>query len=305
MGSVLTMVVVLLLVSTSFTATSAAPGKPAPSQDLPVIPARCSKGASYINPDIRPCQVNRWKAGRPTLVLWGDSHALQMMPGVKKAAAGRGVNLAMFALGSCPPMKYDKVGSKARVGCAGFNADALAYVTKLRRQGKPVRIILGGFWQGYRNLNDGLFVSKTLDRSDYPDFVVQAARALPQRTPALLRRLGSLGVEVDVIGQTATVPTTGLRKCRAGETPFVCDLPRRKALPQEKATSAWLARVMRPLTARSRLIDPNTAYCGTQRCQGRKAGIYTFFNDLHISATRAAAMKRYFLPAVRALRRQR
>lgn len=276
-----------------------------PSQDLPVIPKRCSEGSTYINPDIRPCEVNRWKAGRPTLVLWGDSHALQMMPAVKKSVAGRGVNLAMFSLGSCPPLKYDHARSDPDVTCKDFNAEALAYVTDLRRRGEPVRVILGGHWRAYRWLHRGLFESETLNREDFPSYVVEVARIFPKRTPALLRRLGALGVDVDVIGQTATVPAMGLRKCQAGETPFVCDLPRRKALPEERATSAWLADVMGPLTGGSRLIDPNTAYCNAQSCRGRKNGIYTFFNDLHISATRAGTMKRYFTPAVRALKRQR
>ena len=276
-----------------------------PSQDLPKIPKRCSEGSTYINPDVRPCEVNRWQPGRPTLVLWGDSHALQMMPAVKKAVAGRGVNLAMFSLGSCPPLKFDKARSNAEVTCKDFNADALDYVTDLRRRGKPVRVIFGALWQGYRNLHKGLFETKTLDRADYPGYVVEVARIFPNRAPALLRRLGRIGVGVDVIGQTATVPVKGLRKCSAGEKPFVCDLPRRKALPEERATTAWLDRVMRPLNQRARLIDPNTAYCNQQICRGRIKGIYTFFNDLHISATRAGTMKQHFLPSVRALRRQR
>lgn len=275
-----------------------------PSQDLPKIPKRCSKGPTSINPDVRPCEVNKWQPGRPTLVLWGDSHALQMMPAVRKAVAGRGVNLAVFSIGGCPPLKFESAPSDSDVTCKDFNADALAYVTDLRRRDKPVRVILGGLWQGYRNLHEGLFETKTLDRRDYPNHVVEAARIFPTRAPALLRRLGQLGVGVDVIGQTATVPVKGLRRCSAGEKPFVCNLPRRKALPQERATTVWLDRVMRPLNRPARLIDPNTAYCNQRICKGRINGIYTFFNDLHISATRAGTMKHRFLPSVRALRRQ-
>ncbi len=301
LGWLLVLGLVASLCAVSGTAQAAKPDRP--SQDLPVIPQRCSVGYPYLNPDIRPCPVDRFRRNRPTVVLWGDSHALQMMPAVKKAVAGRGVNFAMFSLGSCPPLKYDRAGKNAQVTCKRFNADALDYVARLKRRQKPVRVILGGHWQAYRWLHRGLFVTGRLHREDYPHYVVEIARVFPQRSRGLFARLGRMGVDVDVIGQTATVPDR-VRRCGRGEKPYVCNLARKQALPNETATKAWVRTSMRRLRPGARLIDPNRAYCNARMCKGFKDGIYTFFNDLHISATRAATLARFFRPSIKALARR-
>ncbi len=271
-----------------------------PTADWPDPPARCLLPSGAISPHLRPCRVNRFRPNRPTVVLWGDSHAIQMMPAVEKAIRGRGVNFAMFALGACPPQKF----GRSRDLCKSFNADALRYVTKLQRRGKPVRVILGANWHGYLQLHRELFVTKTVDPADVTDWVVEVARVFPRRAPGLIRRLGRLGVDVDVIAQTATVPEKRPR-CAAGETPYVCDLPRHRALPHERRTRSWLRAAMRPLGRGARLIDLNRAYCNTRVCRGKKRGIYTYFNDLHISATRAKTMKRFFVPTITRLNRSR
>lgn len=291
--------VAALLAFTPTPGTAAAPRDP--SMDLPEPPARCLLPSGAISPEVRPCWITKPRSNRPTIVLWGDSHAIQMLPAVQKAIRGRNVNLAMLGLGACPPLKF----GPSREVCKDFNADALRFVTTLQGRQFPVRVILGANWQGYINLHRELFIDKTLDPDDVADFVVETARVFPGRAPALVRTLGKRGVHVDVIGETATVPATGLRKCRAGETPFVCDLPRRKALPSEQATRSWLRKIMLPLPGDARLIEFNRAFCNARVCSGRKNGIYTFFNDLHISATRAKTLKRFFVPSVDRLKRQR
>ncbi|GAB2777255.1 hypothetical protein GCM10027020_33280 [Nocardioides salsibiostraticola] len=297
----LTLALVAALLAFAPTAPGQSPAARHPSQDLPQPPARCLLPSGAISPEVRPCWVNKPRANRPTVVLWGDSHAIQMMPAVQRAIRGRNVNFAMFALGACPPQKF----GRSKDICKEFNYDALRFVTRLQERGDPVRVILGANWQGYRTLHRKLFITKTVDPADVTDWVVEIARVFPKRAPSLARKLGRMGVHVDVIGETATVPDTGLKKCRAGEEPFVCALPRNKALPHEADTRAWLRGIMRPLPNDARLIEFNSVFCNRRVCRGRQDGIYTFFNDLHISATRAKTLKRFFVPSITRLKNQR
>ena len=299
--AVITMALVAALLVLAPTAPAQSPAARHPSQDLPEPPARCLLPSGAISPEVRPCWVTKPQRNRPTVVLWGDSHAIQMMPAVQKAIRGQKVNFAMFALGACPPQKF----GPSKDLCKDFNADALDFVTRLKKGNYPVRVILGANWQGYRTLHRRLFITKTLDPDDVVDWGGEVARVFPQRAPGLVRTLGRLGVNVDVIGETATVPEKGLKKCRAGEEPFVCTLPRNKALPHEASTRAWLRETMRPLPKGARLIEFNKVYCTKRVCRGKQDGIYTFFNDLHISATRAKTLKRFFSPSINRLKAQR
>ncbi len=296
-----TLALVAALLAFAPAAPAQSPESRHPSQDMPEPPSRCLLPSGAISPEVRPCWVTKPKANRPTVVLWGDSHAIQMLPAVEKAVRGRNVNLAMFGLGACPPQKF---GPSQDI-CKDFNADALDFVTRLKAGGYPVRVILGANWQGYRTLHRRLFVTKTLKRREVVDWVVEVARVFPKRAPALTRKLGRMGVHVDIIGETATVPEKGLKKCQAGEEPFVCALPRNKALPHEASTRGWLRSIMRPLPPDARLIEFSSVFCSARVCRGLQDGIYTFFNDLHISATRAKTLTRFFGPSVTRLKAQR
>jgi hypothetical protein len=45
----------------------------------------------------------------------------------------------------------------------------------------------------------------------------------------------------------------------------------------------------------------NDPYCGPKKCRGISEGIYTYFDPIHLSATRTATFKRYFAPTFRGL----
>ena len=51
---------------------------------------------------------------------------------------------------------------------------------------------------------------------------------------------------------------------------------------------------MEPLVGKGRYITTNGPVCSVKLCHGMVDGIYTFFDDLHLSATRSRTLARYF-----------
>jgi peptidoglycan/LPS O-acetylase OafA/YrhL len=81
---------------------------------------------------------------KKTLVVWGDSHAASLYPGLKALQAQHpNYRLAQFTWGGCPPLKdWD---SPKVPQCRAFNDVALAKVTALR----PDIVVLEGDWWSY------------------------------------------------------------------------------------------------------------------------------------------------------------
>jgi peptidoglycan/LPS O-acetylase OafA/YrhL len=84
------------------------------------------------------------------LVVWGDSHAASLYPGLKASQAQHPqYRLAQFTWGGCPPMlDWD---SSRTPRCREFNEAALDKVTSLR----PDIVLLEGDWLIYLSKNGG------------------------------------------------------------------------------------------------------------------------------------------------------
>lgn len=264
--------------------TAAAAGDP--SKDYPRIPRACATPQEKIPSKPVACRLNDFKANRPTVVLWGDSHAWMMIPALKKAVRNQDVNLLAFTMGSCPPMDA-RLPRNTGPACAQSNDLALRSVLKLDRGSQPLQVVLGGSWQRYHH------ALRVGDRRSYRG---QQAAKFQADGPRLFRKLGKAKIGVDVIGPVATVPVNKPR-CKRTE-PYACDLPRGKALRNEGDVKRWLSRKVRPLAGQTQLVDVNSAFCSKRVCRGKQDGTFTFFDDLHLSATRSRLLRDFFLPTV-------
>ncbi|MCW2812872.1 MAG: acyltransferase [Nocardioides sp.] len=271
--------------------TSAAATSRPPAQDFPRMPRRCATPKEKIPSKPVVCGLNRYDGTRPTVVLWGDSHSWMFIPALKAAVAGRGVNLVAVMMGSCPPMDNQVQPTDSAPACFRSNALGIEVARKLEARGKPYRIVLAGSWQRY------VHARKVGDRSSYVGMMAQAQR---QGTPRLARTLRSIGAKVDVVGQVATVPLVR-RRCAKGNVPYACQLPRAKALPEAVATRQYVAGALRPVLGSRKQIDVNPVFCTAQVCKGLIGSTHTWFDDLHISATRAATLASYFEATVDAV----
>ncbi len=258
--------------------TTPAAAKADPVNDFPKMPRRCVDPKLLIPQKPGKCNLNKFQQGRPTIVLWGDSHAWQMIPALRSAAGKRNVNLVAFLMGSCPAMNPALTRDQRENGapaCLVSNDLALKYVTDLKQQKKRVHVLIGTYWQRY------LHVLRTGQGSKYEK---QMAAFWKTAGPRLFRTLGSLRVSVDVNGPMPAVPLNA-KDCFTDEYyAYSCDLARKQALRNEKATKDWVKRHMRPLAGNPRLVDANRM-CTKATCFAKPKGVYTFWDFQHISAT--------------------
>lgn len=287
LAAVLAAMLAALLVPAS-PATSAAPD---PRKDYYQIPQGCAGPARPEAQVPQGCRLTSWAWDRPTVVLWGDSHAWQQIPAMIRAANAERVNLTAFVMGKCPPAKV-RIQQRYPGKCEQSNALALQYVRKMSRRKQPVQVILGSNWAGFRQLARKVLVTGSIPKSELDPFDLRMIKLFHRRTAKLFPALRQTSARLAVVGQTATCQAT------TGNAPFDCTLPRRKAILHEAKTRRWLAG----LTHRGPQIDVNRAFCGPAKCRGKVDGIYTFWDWGHLSKTRNRLMGRYFIPLLDDLR---
>jgi peptidoglycan/LPS O-acetylase OafA/YrhL len=78
--------------------------------------------------------------GQPLVLLWGDSHAADLMPGLRALQAKAGWRLAQFTASGCPPVIGLVVPE--RPACKAMNDVVLERVKAI----KPDVVILSGYW---------------------------------------------------------------------------------------------------------------------------------------------------------------
>lgn len=280
--------IVLALVA-SVLVTLSAPSASAvrPRNDHVTMPRSCVAAGDLIPQVPTVCELTTFVSSRPTVLLWGDSHAWQMIPGLRKAAVGKDVNLVAIVMGGCPPMD-NKVRADAQAAqCFRSNASAIDYARALVRSGSGSRVLLAASWQRYRA------ALKSRDQG-YTGIV---ARAMRKATPRLMRTLAAMGAEVDVLGQVATVPAS-TRPCRRGNLPYSCAIPRTTALADSVATKRYLTEVMAPLASDARLINVNSFFCNGPVCKGLVERTHTWWDDLHLSASMSRKLRGFLVPTV-------
>jgi peptidoglycan/LPS O-acetylase OafA/YrhL len=81
------------------------------------------------------------------LLLWGDSHAAHLYPGLAPAARERGFRIAQLTASACPPLLGYRSGE--RPNCPGINRAALAAARELR----PATVVLSAQWEEYPSLD--------------------------------------------------------------------------------------------------------------------------------------------------------
>jgi peptidoglycan/LPS O-acetylase OafA/YrhL len=269
--------------------------------DVPEMPSECLGENSFI-PD-RPvrCDLVPYDPERPTVVLWGDSHAWMLIPAIEAAAEGRDVNLVAYVMGACPPLRAP---TDVGLACARNNEMALNFVTKRSgRKKPPLRIILSASWPTYRTTLETVDLEEGAGApgGGLDDAYFQRISDLfEEGAPLLFDDLSLLNADIDVVGPTPFVPRNA-PLCEARPRPFSCDVDRDDAIVDEAETVAWLREEMSDFTEDSRFIDITQAMCDDETCYAESDGVVNFFDDNHISAALSRQLKSYFAPSLRSL----
>ena len=265
--------------------------------DVPQMPEECLTGDELIPSQPVACELVPFEEDRPTVVLWGDSHAWMFITALEGAVADKDVNVVTFVMGGCPPFL---AGNSVTSGCAGNNRLAMDFVNQLRRGDAPFRVILSASWDLYLGGSQEVLATQEVANRANPDYIAKMADLFDESGPDLFQRLRELEVPTDVVAPTASVRRNA-PLCEAGLKLYSCDRDRREAIQDEEDTRAFLKDEMDGMAGDPRFIDVTKALCDEEICYAEQDGTVNFFDDNHLSATKSRELERYFLPTIRSI----
>jgi peptidoglycan/LPS O-acetylase OafA/YrhL len=277
--------------------------------DRPVTPPSCgSANEERVGDGSRRCELVAFRANRPTLVLWGDSHAWASIPGLVAAAKGHDINVISWVAAACPPFRVQPGGipkapgdpaAQTRVNeCVKHNDLAWADITKLEQGDQPVRLILGARWPIY--LGEAPL---SIDDREAPGgdalrrSVVKALwTELSQGLPDVMEQASATRTGVDFLAPMPEMPHRVPACLRRGKGSR-CDQAVAAQRAYDRSANAYLAS-LRSRSNDSLLIDFAPALCDEKVCHARTGNVVNYFDDDHFSATRSRRLQRFFAPSI-------
>lgn len=235
--------------------------------------------------------------GRDDVLLWGDSHAGAVLPGVDAALRAAGLGGRAAVATACPPLLGVRRRSDGRADCAQINEGVIAM---LGRSDRFPTVILAGRWP--------LSVEGTRPAGEEG-----AGVALDDVSRAGARRTGNAAVFAAGIERTlAALRASGRKTIILGATPEIgWSVPHRmalarihgSALPEAPSPGAVAARharaeaILRTAAAQASAIylDLTPLLC-RPRCAVAVGGIPLYADDDHLSRSGAI---RIIAPALR------
>ena len=266
-----------------------------PRKDKTRLPRVCASSAEEVPRKDVICKLTPFQENRPTLMLWGDSHVWMQIPGFLKAAKGRNVNVITSLMGSCPPMDPGlSWKNRYQLGmCGASNALATRTMQQLANGPQDFKLVLAGNWEMYERLL--VRVNKRRPPGPGKSYPYAQTKIFKHGGPRLFRKLGQLGVDVDVIHQVARAPAKG-KPCKRMD-PYACNFPRHQAFRQESVTKRWLVRTTSPAHP-TRMVDVNRHLCGSGTCFAKVSGDWTYHDNSHLTASMARQLWQYYAPSV-------
>lgn len=249
--------------------TRVVPGNLAP----PLAAAAGDKAAPFLNGcDLSftavyqpPCVFGD-RAGRRSVVLFGDSHAAQWFPALDALARQRHWRLLSWTKATCPPLDislYSPVLGRTFTECLQWRAQRLAAIAAV----KPAVVVLG--------------VARHY--SDLYHFQVYGPAWL-NGLATEVRRLRATGAAVVVLGPTPK-PQQDVPNCLAAHLTDVpaCTTPRRVAV-----NAAGMAAERRAvLRAGGRYLDVPAWVCTPRTCPVVVRNLLVYRDDNHLTTTYA------------------
>jgi peptidoglycan/LPS O-acetylase OafA/YrhL len=201
------------------------------------------------------------------VLLWGDSHALSLLPAVKALAKEHGMRAYFVAKYNCLPVFAPPSPTRIdpgvdRYGCATFNAAVVEAVARI----KPDLIILDGAWAN----------------PEPPPHVPDIAAGIEQTVSHVGDHARSICVVFAVPKLRYTVSHALLVARRRHIPDDFLRLSRADALTQHLD----MEHDVRAIAQRSGLtvVDPKDALCPTDSCLYKDDDRSLYFDDTHLSA---------------------
>jgi hypothetical protein len=215
------------------------------------------------------------RGARTTVVLFGDSHALQWFAALQRIADRRGWRLVALGKSGCPPAAvqvYNGMLKRAYRECDVWRERALQRIERVER---PALIVVG------ERAHYSLSAPRRGERASRAALTAGYARTL--------RRLKRTGARVAVIRDTPE-PPRDIPSCVADAMSHLrrCAFPRRAALERSRLDRRAVAG------ARGvKLIDATSQFCLAKVCPAVIGRVLVYRNTGHITGTYAATMARW------------
>lgn len=244
---------------------------------------------------VTPCVVGT--AGKPSVVFWGDSHAIMLTPVAEWSARAANRAAAIFGKTSCPPLLGIEIDYFVQRTCAISNDEILDWIKT--QQAPPVTgVVLAGRWSLYNehdtpngeaDLPRMLWRDATRPRGTYADMLggglSDMLKALsPQRRVLIVAPVPEF-----------RHPTVGcLQRAQiSGQSRETCALDRRAVERRRHVAMQVLARVATAFP-NARLIDPLDVFCDRDKCWPFGAKGVFYVDTDHLSSLGAEMLYRHF-----------
>jgi peptidoglycan/LPS O-acetylase OafA/YrhL len=232
-------------------------------------------------PDLVPCveevSLEQVSAGKvcnygpgdtsPKVLVWGDSHALALMPAIKALAKAHGMHAYFVAKYNCLPLlaspsptRIDAAADRYR--CATFNAAVAEAIARL----EPALIILDGAWAVGEppphgpDIADG--IEQTVNRVGDHSRTICVVLAVPQLKYAVSHAL--------LVARRRHIPDDFLGLSRAD------------ALAQHRDMEDDV-RAIAQRSSGLKVVDPKDALCPAEFCLYKADDQSLYFDDSHLS----------------------
>lgn len=231
------------------------------------------------------------EGGKPSFLLWGDSHAAAIAPALDVAARSLGITGTFVGRASCPPLPNTEFGRSDHVErCIDHTKAVMALVA---RHHYP-KVFLAAYWPKYVHRSElpeqGVFFDPRV-QPDLSDWSQPVAIGL-ERLANDLRRIGSQPIFImDVPEVGYTVPEALARAYMAGRTleiaPDLGYTEKRQALARDvitgvaNSTGAWV-------------VDPMSRICDDRHCKVMENNVVLYQDGDHLSAGGASALAPLF-----------
>lgn len=230
----------------------------------------------------------------PRLVIWGDSHADALAPGLVGVALSRDYATYQLTMAGCPPLisvEPRGIGADYRP-CTEFNRQVIRYIES---EPQVKVVVLSARWTLYtenrRYGDDPGPITYLVDDQDVELNAASSKRVFTRGMIATISAIQEMGRQVIVLG---TIPPIGVNvpECLARNyLPFsgreACDGDAAQVRHHLEFADAEILRVA-GLNRNVCAYFPKQALCPADRCQTVAEGQILYANDDHLTLSGAA-----------------
>jgi peptidoglycan/LPS O-acetylase OafA/YrhL len=259
--------------------------------DIPPYQKQCMLSGSL------PAELPRGKCTHgadpqhPKILLWGDSHADQMMPMLIEAFP----DIAVYQLtmtGCVPVIGYESHGMPGTLKeCPEFNRRTLQEISDLKKNGLE-GVVISARWESYL-WHQSISLAELLPGMKQVDAKKMAQERTDMQSyfDTTLSSLERIGVRVVVLAPTPSLVYSA-PQCVVTRGESYCNVPRPvvENMLADATTALEEVVVRHPNTRLVQLMD---YFCDAQTCYAARDGQILFMDDDHITATTARNLGRY------------